>query len=326
VKRRDFMAGVSATAALGVMARAQQAGKVYRIGFLGPSLNNPPVISLYQAFLAQLRALGFIEGQNLIVETKGLDGPRGVFDGAAELMRWQPDLIVASGPEVALQAVVGASRSIPIVIIAVNFDPVARGYVTSLARPGGNITGVVFQQLELAQKQVELLTQAFPDRSRLAVLFDAQSADQFSAAERAAKSLKIQVQELKLENPPYDFDAAFRRAAAAGSQMILVLSSPSFTVHRDRVAKLGIEHRLPTMFIFKLWVEVGGLMSYGVEFPGMYRLAADYVAKILKGTSPADLPVEQATKFELVVNLKTARAIGVELPTSILLRAGEVIE
>ena len=211
-------------------------------------------------------------------------------------------------------------------MIAVNFDPIARGYVTSLAQPGGNITGVVFQQLELAQKQVELLTQAFPERSLLAVFFDAQTADQFSAAERTAKSLNLKVQGLKLENPPYDFVTAFQAAAAGAAQMGLVLSSPAFTVHRSRIAQLAIEHRLTTMFTFKHYVEVGGLMSYGVEFPTMYRRAADYVAKILNGAKPADLPVEQATTFEMVVNLKTARAIGIELSTSILLRANEVIE
>ena len=241
-------------------------------------------------------------------------------------MRSQPDLIVANGPEVALQAVVGASRSIPIVIIAVNYDPISRGYVASLARPGGNITGVVYRQLELAAKQVELLTQTFPEKTRLAVLFDAQSADQFSAAEQTSKVLHMQLQALKLENPPYDFDAAFRRAQAGAAQMVLVLSSPFFISQTSRIAQLAIQHRFPTMFIVKHYVAEGGLISYGVDFAVMYRRAADYVAKILKGEKPADLPVEQATKFELVVNLKTAKTLGIELPTSILLRADEVIE
>jgi putative ABC transport system substrate-binding protein len=241
-------------------------------------------------------------------------------------MRSQPDLVVAIGPEVALQALVGASGSVPIVFTAVNYDPIARGYVTSLARPGGNITGVFFQQLELAGKQVELLAQAFPDRPRMAVFFDGLSADQFSAAERTATSLNLQIQALRLENPPYDFDGAFQNAKAGTAQVVLVLSSPFFIPHTARIGQLAIEHRLPTMFIAKNYVRAGGLMSYGVDFVLMYRRAADYVAKILKGTKPADLPVEQATKFELVVNLKTAKAIGIELPTAILLRADEVIE
>jgi putative ABC transport system substrate-binding protein len=257
---------------------------------------------------------------------KQMDDARGPFVATIELMRSQPDLVVALGTEVALQAVVGASGSVPIVFIAINYDPIARGYVTSVARPGGNITGVFFRQLELAGKQVELLVQAFPDRPRMAVFFDGLSADQFSAAERTATSLNLHIQPLRLENPPYDFEAAFLNAKAGTAQVVLVLSSPFFIPHTARIGQLAIEHRLPTMFIHKDYVRAGGLMSYGVDFVLMYRRAADYVAKILKGAKAGDLPVDQATKFETAINLKTAKAIGIELPTSILLRADEVIE
>jgi putative ABC transport system substrate-binding protein len=172
-----------------------------------------------------------------------------------------------------------------------------------------------------------VLAQANPGKTRVAILFDeGQTADQFGAAERAAQSLNLQVQGLKLKSPTYDFDGAFQSAAMAGAQMALVLSGPGFTPYRSRIAELAIQHRLPTMFIAKHYVETGGLMSYGVDFIPMWRRAADYAARILKGAKPADLPVEQATKFEMVVNLKTARTIGVELPTSILLRADQVIE
>jgi putative ABC transport system substrate-binding protein len=327
VRRRDFISLLGgAAAAWPLAARAQHARTGLRIGVLGPSLSNPYPSTLFQAFLAQLRELGFSEGQNLVAEYQAHDDPRGPFVATIELMRSQPDLVVATGPEVALQALVGASGSVPIVFIAVNYDPIARGYVASLARPGGNITGVVFQQLELAAKQVELLAQAFPDRSRMAIFFDGLSADQFSAAERTATSLHLQIQALRLENPPYDFEAAFRNAKAGTTQMVLVLSSPFFIPHTTRIGQLAIEHHLPTMFIQKDYVRAGGLMSYGVDFVLMYRRAADYVTKILKGAKAGDLPVEQATKFEFVVNLKTARAIGIELPTAILLRADEVIE
>jgi putative ABC transport system substrate-binding protein len=326
VRRRAFIALIGgAAAAWPLAARAQQSGRLVRIGVLGPTLNNPPAMEQYQAFRTQLAELGFREGQNLTIDYGHLDDPRGPFVVAAELVRSRPDLIVTSGPETSLQAVVGASGFIPVVMIAFNFDPLARGYIPSLARPGGNITGLVFQQLELAQKQVELLTQAFPDRTRLAMLFDALSG-QIDAAQRAAKALNLQVQALRLENPPYDFDAAFRDAAVGGAQMALVLSSLFFLPQRDRIVALANAHRLPAMFIVKHWALAGGLMSYGADFPLMYRRAADYVAKILKGAKAADLPVERATKFELVVNLKTARAIGIELPTAILLRADEVIE
>ena len=327
MRRREFITLIGgATAAWPLAARAQQTGKLIRIGFVGPSLNNPQPIALYRAFLGRLHDLGFTEQQNLTVDYRSLDEPRGPFVNAMELVRPHPDLIVALGPEVALQAVVSASAFIPVVFVAVNFDPIARGYVASLARPGGNITGVVFQQLELAQKQVELLTQAFPERKRLAVLFDAQSIDQFNAAERAGKSLTLQIQPLKLENPPYDLDAAFRQVQAGAAQALLVLSSPLFIPHMPKVIEMATANRLPTMFINKDWVLAGGLMSYGADFTTMWRRGADYAAKILNGAKAANLPVEQATKFLLTVNLNVAKAIGVELPTSVLLRADEVIE
>jgi ABC-type uncharacterized transport system substrate-binding protein len=222
--------------------------------------------------------------------------------------------------------VVGASRIIPIVIVAVNYDPIERGYVSSLAHPGGNITGAFYRQPELAAKQLELLTQAFPNATRLGVLWDALSADQFAAAEPVARARQLALQPLKLEKPPYDFAAAFRMLAQGGAQMVLVLSSPFFSGHRPEIAEAARAHRLPTMFIFRSYVDSGGLMSYGVDQVPMYRRIAAYIAKIFNGAKPADLPVEQASNFELVVNLRTARALGIELPTAILLRADEVIE
>jgi putative ABC transport system substrate-binding protein len=196
----------------------------------------------------------------------------------------------------------------------------------SLAQPGGNITGVVVRPVELARKQIDLLRQAFPDRDRLAVLYDALTADQFTAANQAAKSLNLQVQALKLEIPSYDFAGAFQAAGAGGAQLMMVLSSPAFSKRRAELAELAVKHRLPTMFTFKHYVDGGGLMSYGVEFPPMWRRTADYVARILKGAKPSDLPIEQPTKFELAVNLKTAKALGVTIPNGILLAADDVIE
>ena len=214
--------------------------------------------AITQPLVAQLEKHGFREGQNIVVEYRVIDNPRGPFVGAAELMRTQPDLVVAIGSEVALQAVVGASGHIPIVMLAVNYDPIERGYVVNLAQPGGNITGVVVRPIELARKQIDLLRQTFPDRDRLAMLYDAQTADQFTAANQAAKSLNLQVQALKLEIPSYDFAGAFQAAAAGGAQLMMVLSSPSFTKHRTQLAELAVKHRLPTMFTFKHYVDGGG--------------------------------------------------------------------
>ncbi len=327
IGRRQLIAGLGGTAfAWPLAARAQQlAGTTARIGFLGP---DNPVVSLgYPAFLDELKKSGFSEGQNLVIAAVRTDqDAQRVLAELADLVRSNVELLVVIAAEPALQAAVAASRTIPIVMWAINFDPIARGYVKSLAQPGGNITGEVSLQTDLAAKQVELLTQAFPERTRLAVLWDAESADQFAAAERQARSLHLDVQSLKLENPPYDFDAAFRSLAEGSPQMLLVLSSRFFTLSRSHIAELAIQQRLPTMFIFKIYVQAGGLMSYGVDPVAINRQLGFYVAKILNGAKPADLPVAQAVKFDLVINLKTAKAIGVDLSTAIQLRADEVIE
>jgi putative ABC transport system substrate-binding protein len=329
IGRRQFISALGG-AATGwpLTAQAQQlAGRTARIGLLRPSPDDPVHKLGYPAFLDELKESGFSEGQNLTIEAVRIDQEaQRLFAETADLVRSNVQLLIVEGTEIGLQAAVAASPTIPIVIWANNFDPIAGGYVKSLARPGGNITGVVSLQTELAGKQVELLTQAFPERTRLAILWDGISADQFSAAERQAKTLRLDVQSLKLENPPYDFDAAFRSLAAGSPQMLLVLSSPFFGSYRAHIAELAIQQRLPTMFIFKTYVQAGGLISYGTSPPAIFRQLGSYAGKILNGTKPADLPVEQAVKFELVINLKTAKAIGVELSTAIQLRADEVIE
>jgi ABC-type uncharacterized transport system substrate-binding protein len=274
-----------------------------------------------------LKKSGFIVGQNLTIEEAGeIDDAKRLFAEAANLARSNVDVLVAAGPEIMLQAAVAATRTIPIVVWAINYDPIARGFVQSLTRPGANITGVVSLQTELSAKKVELLTQAIPGRTRLAILWDGLSSDQFVAAEHQARSLGLEVQSLKLENPPYDFHGAFRSLSENTAQMVLVLSSPFFSDFRALIAELAIQHGLPTMFIFKGYVQAGGLMSYGTDPAANFRQVGFYVAKILNGAKVADLPIEQATKFELTVNLKTAKKIGVDLSTSILLRADEVIE
>ena len=235
------------------------------------------------------------------------------------------ELLFAS-TEIALQAAIAASRTIPIVISAINYDPIARGYVKSLARPGGNITRIVSLQTELAAKQVELLTQAFPDRNRLAVLYDEDFGLPVCRCGASGEIATLGRPIAETGNPPYDFDAAFQSLAEGSPQMLLVLSSQFFTLSRSHIAKLAIQQRLPTMFIFKTYVQAGGLISYGVDPSAIFRQVAFYVAKILNGAKPADLPIQQPVKFELVINLKTAKAIGVDLSTAIQLRADEVIE
>lgn len=320
-----LLSGMATTWALPL--KAQQVGKQARIGVLGAAADNPIMGPAYRAFLDEMRRLGFEEGQNLTVDHRRTDQDLSALSSAAkEMASFNADALVALGAEPSLKACISASRTIPIVFVANNFDPIALGYVTSLAKPGGNVTGVYLRQTELAEKQVELLTEAFPSRKRLAVLWDDISANQYVAAEKRAKLLGLQVQSLKLENPPYVFEDALRSITDVDHHSLLVLSSPFFGTQSSLVTELAVRYRLPSMFIFKAYAESGGLMSYGADNVAMYRQGASYVAKILRGTSPGDLPVELPIRFEFSVNLKTAKALNVELPTSILLRANEVIE
>jgi ABC-type uncharacterized transport system substrate-binding protein len=327
MKRRELITLIGAAVTWPLTARAQQDGQIPHIGFLGTDPDNAQFASSYPAFLAELRKLGFNEGQNLIVEYRRMDeGPSKAFAGAAELIRSNVGVVVTFGPEIALKAAVAASQTIPIVMIAVNFDPIAGGYVSDLARPNRNITGLVYRAPELAAKQLELLVEAFPNNKPIAALWEPASAEQFASAQHTAQLLHIDLRSYKLENPPFDFDEAFRRIAQDGSRMVLVLSGPTFGMQRAHIADLATQHRLPTMFTFKYYVEAGGLMSYGIDAIPIFRRAASFVAKILRGAKPSDLPVEQPNNFEFTLNLKTAKAIGVSIPTSILLRADEVIE
>jgi putative tryptophan/tyrosine transport system substrate-binding protein len=266
MRRREFITLIGgAAAAWPLAARAQQAGKSARIGVFAGA-HNPVMAPAYRAFLDELRRAGFNEGQNLTVEQQPSDQDLPALSvQAATMVRANPDVLVALGSEPVLQACVAASRTIPIIFVANNYDPIARGYVRSLAKPGGNVTGIFLRQTELAEKQVELLTQAFPGRTRLAVLWDYISGDQFEAAERRAKLLRLEVHSHKFEHPPYAIDAAYRSIASAGSDILLVLSSPFFARHRGQIIEFAIRHRLPSMFIFKGYAEAGGLMSYGVD-------------------------------------------------------------
>ena len=326
MRRHEFITLLGgATATLPLAARAQAADKAARIGYL--ATDTPLTASGYPIFIEELKKNGFSVDENLIIKTVRIEQSiKQLFAQTAELARSGIDVLVTGGTEVALQAAIAANDTVPIVMWAINFDPIALGYAKSLAKPGGRITGIISLQTELAKKQVELLTQAFPNKHLLSVLYDQISAQQFDAAELQARTLHLEVQSQKLDNPPYDFDAAFRKLAEGTPQMLLVLSSPFFTPQRSHIAELAIQQRLPTMFIFKEYAQAGGLMSYGTDPQAIFRPLGFYVSKVLRGSKPSDLPVEQAAKFEFVVNLKTAKAIGVDLPTGILLRADEVIE
>jgi putative tryptophan/tyrosine transport system substrate-binding protein len=266
VNRRNLITLLGGAAAWPLAARAQQPGKPARIAVFAGA-ENPVMAPAYRAFVNELRKSGFNEGENLVVDQRPTDQDLPALTAqAAEMVRANPDVLVALGAEPALQAFMQASRTIPVVFVANNCDPIAQGYVRSLANPGGNATGVFLRQTELAEKQVELLTQAFPDRTRMAVLWDDTSAAQFEAAERRAKLLRLEVQSLKMDHPPYDIEGAFRSMANAGANMLLILSGPFFARHRQQIVDLALRQRLPSMFkrgVDVLWRRPGRDVSPG---------------------------------------------------------------
>jgi putative tryptophan/tyrosine transport system substrate-binding protein len=325
MRRREFITLLGGgAAAWPFAARAQKSGKIARIGYLSSA--NPRSMPAFQAFEQRLRELGYFEGQNIVIEYRNAEGEVDRLpDLAADLVRLDVNVIVtASDP--ATRAAKGATTTIPILMMAINYDPIALGYIDSIARPGANVTGLYFQHLELLAKRYGLFKEMLPFVRRVAVLSDPLTADQLKVVESANRSVGLELQPLELKNPPYDFENAFHVAMRSGAEAIFVLESASIFRERTQLAQLTMKTRLPTSFAFREYVEVGGLVSYGVNFSTMYRRAAELADRILRGTKPTDLPVEQSTKFELVINLKTAKALGVDVPISMQLLADEVIE
>ena len=315
-----LIVGVLATP---LAAVAQQLAKVSRIGILRSGSPPDPFVDVFRQ---ELRELGYVEGRNIAVEYRWAEGRDDRLpDLAADLVRLKVDVIVASGPAPAL-AVKHATATIPLVMPIVS-DPVRLGLVASLARPGGNVTGFASLSDDLPGKWLELLKEALPGISRVSVLSDpAGDPGHLRSSEVAARSLGVRLQMLKVGRPD-EFGAAFAEAQRSQSQALVVLPSPSFYAHRTHLVELAAKHRLPTIYHQKEFVVgSGGLMSYGADYQDLFRRAAGYVDKILKGGKPADLPVERPTKFELVINLKTAKALGLPIPQSVLLRADQTIQ
>ena len=308
--------------ALCAFAQAQQSKKVYRIGYLSSRLG---IEAREEAFLKGLREQGYVEGQNIKIEwrfTKGKEDLRTTF--AAELVRLKVDCIVSSGIESTLAAK-RATTTIPIVMGQVG-DAVERGLVASLAHPGGNITGLTTIAPELADKRLELLKAAFPKVSRVAVLWDPTrlgTEAHYKEAETAARQLRVHLESVEAR-PPYDFERAFQ-AGLRGRAQALMINAASMASYRAQIINLEVKARLPVIYSDPSFVTAGGLMSYAPDIPEQFHRAAVFVDKILKGTKPADLPVEQPMKFELIINLKAAKQIGLTIPPNVLVRADRVI-
>jgi putative tryptophan/tyrosine transport system substrate-binding protein len=311
-------------------AESQEAAKVARIGFLATTnlAANP---HLQEAFLQGLRDLGYVEGRNVVIEYRDAEGKLERLPAlAAELVVLKVDVIVAPGTPQALAAK-QATRTLPIVF-AVAGDPVGSGLVPSLARPGGNVTGLSSVTSDLVGKCLEQLTQAVPGVSRVAVLWqpggfgERAEKDMQKAAEVAGRTLGVRLQFVEARRPA-DIDRAFSDMTRARAGALTVLGGGTMLfAERRRLVDLAAKNRLPAVYPWRDFVDAGGLMSYGANFPDLYRRVATYVDKILKGAKPADVPIEQPTKFELVINLKTAKALGLTIPQTLLLRADQVIE
>jgi ABC-type uncharacterized transport system substrate-binding protein len=307
------------------VAEAQQAAKVARIGWLG--LDPDSALHLRAAFLEGLRDLGYVEGRNLVIESRYNYGKLDRFPAlAAELVALRVDVIVAPTTPAAVAAK-RATRSIPIVFTSAS-DPVTTGLVASLARPGGNVTGLSFLTPELVGKHLELLKQAIPGIRRVAVLWEPgerPEQDMLKGAEVAAHALGLGLRFVEARGPN-DLDGAFSEVTRGRAGALALATSAMFFTERQRLVALAAKNRLPTVYPWREGVDAGGLMSYAPHLPDLFRRAATYVDKILKGARPGDLPIEQPTKFDLIINLKTAKALGVTIPASILARADEGIE
>jgi putative tryptophan/tyrosine transport system substrate-binding protein len=324
MNRRAFVTGLGAVLAAPLRGEAQEAGKVYRVGYLSAGSST----SVVEAFREGLREHGWVEGQNLVIEYRYAEGAYDRLpDLAAELVRLKVDVIVAS-PSPPAAAAKNATATIPIVMIGAGADPVGQGLTASLARPGGNVTGLSYSVgQEIFGKQLALLKEAIPKVHRAAVVWNpaiSGLAPAIGEVKIAARALGLQILVLEVRGPN-DFDTAFAMAKERVGGLLVLVDS-MFSFHRTRLADLAAKNRLPAVYTNRLPVEVGGLMSYGPSFSDLWRRAAGYVDRILKGSKPGDLPVEQPTKFELVINLKTAKALGLTIPPSLLRRVDQVIE
>lgn len=325
MRRRKFitlLGGAAAAVAWPLVARAQQSGKIWRVGFLAHGHER-----FYDALFEGLQELGYVEGRNLVVERRYAEGRVERFqEFAEEMVRLNVDIIIVVTTPAAL-AVKKATTTIPIVFPnAIN--PVESGLVASLAHPGGNLTGGAAQTAILSAKRLEIFKEVVPRLSRVAVLWNAANpalAFAWRETQGAARALGVAVQSHEVRALK-DFEPVFASMAEERPDTLLVLQDALTLQHRKEIIDFAIQKRLPGMFVAKEWVEAGGLMSYGESLPDMYHRAAYFVDRILKGAKPADLPVEQVTKFELVVNLKTAKAMGLTLPPTVLARADELIE
>ena len=323
--RRSLL--VAATTALTTLQPAwgQQGGRTYRLGWLDATSTRTE--SYQVAFVQRLRELGFDEGRNLAIEFRTTAGrPERMAEFAGELAQLNCDAILVPAPEPGLVAMKNASKDVAIVIVANDYDPVTAGHVANMGRPGGRITGVSQLQTELPAKRLQVLKELNPSLRKVGVLADSATVGQLKVSLATAPQLGLELVVHEFQQSPYDFASAVAGLARAKVGALLALASGNFVPARKLIPQLALQHHLPSMFSNYLWAEAGGLLSYGPDFSQTYRRAAEQVAKIMNGAKPADMPIEQPNAIEMVINLATAKALGVVLPQALRLRSDRIIE
>jgi ABC-type uncharacterized transport system substrate-binding protein len=324
--RRELVVSLGTSALAPGLAFPQVGSHTYRLGVLisnSASLKDPHWI----AFFRRLNELGLVEGRNLVIERRVAENRLGQLPAlAAELARLKCDVFFSGAGDATLAALVAASRDTPIVTVAVDFDPVTTGDVASLARPGGRVTGVTAMQSTMPAKRLELMKEMLPGLGKVAVFANSQTADQLSVVQGTARRMGLALQVVDFKEPPFDFQAGFAAGIGAKADALFVLGSSLWVPARRTIVDGAMKANLPSVFHHSGWVEAGGLMSYGFSFPALWRHGAEMVASVLKGAKTSDMPMEQPSTFELAVNLKTAKALGVSIPQAMVLRADRVVE
>jgi len=324
VKRREFITllGGAAAISIAVPLRAQPQPRVLRVGFVGAQPRESP---FYGAFLERMAELGYQEGRNFTfeyIQTPNVEGYATSYrEGAARKV----DVFLAVGNEPALRAALSAAGGAPIAFLAIDFDPLAKGYVASLSRPGGNVTGIFVRQLELAAKRVEIAREVFPTATVVGIAFDTVSREQRDAAADAARKLGFEPHPIEVKGPT-DYGAAFSAMDRLRGQPIVLPAGPMFLRDREGIAHLLLERHIPSVAAFRENTATGALMSYGFDLIGLFRDIAGYVHQIAHGAKPSEMPIDHSLRFHMAVNLKTAAALGITLPDSFIARANEVIE
>jgi putative tryptophan/tyrosine transport system substrate-binding protein len=320
-----MIGALAAALALPACLRAQPAARTYRMCWLSSGSGRGEKYNI--AFVERLRELGFVENRNLVIDFRSAEGRVDRLPKlAAEAARVKCDVFFAPGSEAVLAGARQGSRDEPIVIVANDYDPVVTGHIGNLARPGGRLTGVSMLQAELPAKRLEILKEFVPQLKRIGVLADNSTKGQLARTQSAADRIGVELIVHEFQQAPYDYEAAFARLAAGKAQAVLVLASGLFVPARQSIPRLALQHGLPSMFNNELWAEAGGLMSYGPDFPANYRRAADQVARIFRGTKVGEIPFEQAPTVALVINLRSAKALGVDIAPAALVRVDRVIE